>query len=119
MEDWQILIVHGLAGTPGGIRTPDLLLRRQPLYPSELQAHDVRSVLWASWVVKAAATNRLSRLNRRQRPGWGDPHCGRRRKPDRSRQYCSHRFTDWRAPGVGSVIRSTNSLSNLALFTRN
>ena len=26
-------------GTPGGIRTPDLLLRRQPLYPSELQAH--------------------------------------------------------------------------------
>jgi hypothetical protein len=29
----------GINGTPGGIRTPDLLLRRQPLYPSELQAH--------------------------------------------------------------------------------
>ena len=26
-------------GTPGRIRTCDLLLRRQPLYPSELQAH--------------------------------------------------------------------------------
>ena len=29
---------NGSNGTPGGIRTPDLLLRRQPLYPSELQA---------------------------------------------------------------------------------
>ena len=26
-------------GTPGGIRTPDPLLRRQLLYPPELQAH--------------------------------------------------------------------------------
>ena len=34
-----ILILKGLAGTPGRIRTCDLLLRRQPLYPSELQAH--------------------------------------------------------------------------------
>ena len=28
-----------LSGTPGGIRTPDLLLRRQLLYPAELLAH--------------------------------------------------------------------------------
>jgi hypothetical protein len=26
-------------GAPGEIRTPDLLLRRQSLYPSELRAH--------------------------------------------------------------------------------
>jgi hypothetical protein len=27
------------SGVPGGIRTHDLLLRRQPLYPPELQGH--------------------------------------------------------------------------------
>ncbi len=26
-------------GTPGGIRTPDLLIRSQALYPAELLAH--------------------------------------------------------------------------------
>ena len=26
-------------GAPGGIRTPDLLVRSQALYPAELQAH--------------------------------------------------------------------------------
>src|SRR5579863_1577062 len=31
-------------GAPGEIRTPDLLLRRQPLYPAELRAHGVHSV---------------------------------------------------------------------------
>ena len=29
----------GKDGTPGGTRTPDLLLRRQLLYPAELLAH--------------------------------------------------------------------------------
>ena len=29
---------EGSTGTPGGTRTPDLLLRRQLLYPAELQA---------------------------------------------------------------------------------
>ena len=28
------------AGVPGGTRTPDLLLRRQLLYPAELLAHN-------------------------------------------------------------------------------
>lgn len=28
-----------IASAPGGIRTPDPLLRRQLLYPTELQAH--------------------------------------------------------------------------------
>jgi hypothetical protein len=29
----------GRAGAPGGIRTPDLLVRSQTLYPAELRAH--------------------------------------------------------------------------------
>ena len=31
--------MHPCAGTPGGTRTPYLLLRRQLLYPEELLAH--------------------------------------------------------------------------------
>jgi hypothetical protein len=31
--------LKGETGAPGEIRTPDLLLRRQPLYPAELRAH--------------------------------------------------------------------------------
>ena len=41
MEDRRILILNGLGGTPGVIRTPDPLLRRQVLYPAELRAHIV------------------------------------------------------------------------------
>src|SRR5436853_3099823 len=33
------LKVKGKTGAPGEIRTPDLLLRRQSLYPAELRAH--------------------------------------------------------------------------------
>src|SRR5579863_1958773 len=29
-------------GAPGGIRTPDLLVRSQTLYPAELQAHNLK-----------------------------------------------------------------------------
>src|SRR5262249_25529131 len=35
-------LVKVLAGAPGGTRTPDRLLRRQLLYPAELQAHGER-----------------------------------------------------------------------------
>src|SRR6202043_3648374 len=28
-----------ISGAPGGVRTPDLVLRRHTLYPSELRAH--------------------------------------------------------------------------------
>ncbi len=31
-----------LRGTPGGVRTPNLLVRSQVLYPVELQAHEQR-----------------------------------------------------------------------------
>ena len=34
----------GLNGTPEGTRTPDLLLRRQLLYPAELLAHIMERV---------------------------------------------------------------------------
>ena len=35
----EIVAFGTLFGTPEGIRTPDLSLRRRPLYPAELQAH--------------------------------------------------------------------------------
>ena len=31
--------MYRVFGVPGGIRTPDLLVRSQSLYPAELQAH--------------------------------------------------------------------------------
>src|SRR5215469_534652 len=40
-------------GAPGEIRTPDLLLRRQPLYPAELRAHG--SGQQFTWVREQAA----------------------------------------------------------------
>ena len=39
--------VHSDDGTPGGTRTPDLLLRRQLLYPAELLAHISRAQIEA------------------------------------------------------------------------
>ena len=38
----QLRHIHHLLGVPGGTRTPNLLLRRQLLYPAELQAHTFR-----------------------------------------------------------------------------
>ena len=39
IEGNRILGLKKLGGTPGVIRTPDPLLRRQVLYPAELRAH--------------------------------------------------------------------------------
>ena len=36
----------GLSGTPEGIRTPDLLVRSQTLYPTELAAHLIAIVYY-------------------------------------------------------------------------
>ena len=41
MEGKRILELKKLSGTPGVIRTPDPLLRRQVLYPAELRAHTI------------------------------------------------------------------------------
>ena len=41
-------------GAPGEIRTPDLLLRRQPLYPAELRAH----ARWIQFTCKPAVAVR-------------------------------------------------------------
>jgi hypothetical protein len=35
-------ILSALYGAPGGIRTPDLLVRSQSLYPTELLAHFIK-----------------------------------------------------------------------------
>ena len=35
----QLRHIHHLLGVPGGTRTPNLLLRRQLLYPAELRTH--------------------------------------------------------------------------------
>ena len=43
MEGDRILELNKLSGTPGVIRTPDPLLRRQVLYPAELRAHAIWS----------------------------------------------------------------------------
>ena len=49
MEDRRILIFNRLGGTPGVIRTPDPLLRRQVLYPAELRAHDWLTITYTLW----------------------------------------------------------------------
>ncbi len=38
----QLSYIHHMNGVPGGTRTPNLLLRRQLLYPAELQAHMIK-----------------------------------------------------------------------------
>ena len=39
-------------GVPGGIRTPDLLVRSQSLYPAELQAHS-QQIYFTTFEVKS------------------------------------------------------------------
>lgn len=36
---WVVKLFGDLDGAPGGIRTPDGLIRSQPLYPAEVRAH--------------------------------------------------------------------------------
>ena len=52
------------SGTPRGIRTPDLLLRRQLLYPAELLAH----------IVKNGAGDE-NRTHVSSLEGWRTDHC--------------------------------------------
>ena len=40
----KIAIFEAKNGAPGGIRTHDLLLRRQTLYPAELRVHTWKSI---------------------------------------------------------------------------
>ncbi len=47
--------MQGLHGVPGGIRTPDLLVRSQSLYPAELQAHRFNNIYYISFFVKSQA----------------------------------------------------------------
>ena len=56
----QLIDTSQLNGAPGGIRTPDPLLRRQTLFPTELRA---RGTEWPQFTVLAAwfATNNWGR----------------------------------------------------------
>jgi hypothetical protein len=45
------------SGAPGGIRTPDLLVRSQTLYPAELRAHCLLSLVFS---IAYAATSSSS-----------------------------------------------------------
>ena len=56
---WGLLFLLN-PGVPGGIRTHDLLLRRQPLYPPELQGR-VRHIQF--YAKKVRQINRLSDYN--------------------------------------------------------
>src|SRR6516162_5223514 len=42
---------HLITGAPGEIRTPDLLVRSQALYPTELRAHRLRSANGTRWQI--------------------------------------------------------------------
>ena len=44
VADW--LQVFDFTGAPGKTRTCDLLIRSQTLYPTELRAHSVESILY-------------------------------------------------------------------------
>jgi hypothetical protein len=44
VRPYPVVVGEEKSGAPGEIRTPGLLLRRQPLYPAELRAH-------ATWLV--------------------------------------------------------------------
>lgn len=48
----KVLFHKGFIGEPGGIRTHDLLIRSQTLYPAELRAH-MRSVFRSSFMIIA------------------------------------------------------------------
>ena len=39
---WRVIFLYKTNGVPGGIRTPDLLVRSQSLYPAELRARVFR-----------------------------------------------------------------------------
>src|SRR3990172_249873 len=47
------------SGTPGGIRTPDMRLRRPPLYPSELLAHEASFLPSFFWSGRENSTPQL------------------------------------------------------------
>ena len=51
-----------LLGEPGGIRTHDLLIRSQTLYPAELRAHRLIDIVKNSFVIIAGDRKKSNRL---------------------------------------------------------
>ena len=91
----------GRNGAPGEIRTPDLLLRRQPLYPAELRARtDIYSLHgWGSGINVDAAMDavcpddryirqRTPRIAGRCRPSSAVVATARRTQPGERRGTC-------------------------------
>ena len=71
MEEQAILILNGIGGTPGVIRTPDPLLRRQVLYPAELRAHSAGDG-------RAAASQRACQCQKPSKHTLTYVHCAMR-----------------------------------------
>ena len=74
---WATGTERGLPGSalqwdaPARTRTWDLLLRRQPLYPAELQGLELDYGPAARWLRRnAAGTPRVNGLTPRRRPRW-------------------------------------------------
>jgi hypothetical protein len=68
------------SGAPGGTRTPDLLVRSQTLYPTELRAHCVRGNINIGEVCAASEVGKAERTRRRER----ERKQGKNRKRDSS-----------------------------------
>ena len=56
------ILLH-LFGVPGGIRTPDLLVRSQSLYPAELQAHSQQYLFYHVLHEKSRQVNKIVKLH--------------------------------------------------------
>src|SRR3974390_2618132 len=58
----EVTTVPEMSGTPGVIRTPDPLLRRQVLYPAELRAHMTWKTVHYNQVIVLHGCDRVSIL---------------------------------------------------------
>ena len=102
--------LKGESGAPGEIRTPDLLLRRQSLYPSELRAPaagfslharfrtiNARVEAWKEVLEsKSCANHRRSQFSAAQ---WDAPQSRRKSRPAENSELTSVRVRPHRHPG--------------------
>ena len=107
------------SGAPGGIRTPDLLVRSQTLYPTELRARLSRSNFSLPQVIRA-----YSKLRPCSTPDFLPQvvFCATKRRPRRARTQAQ----GFAVPTAASLILSlkcsssdgTQSSSKIAAFAR-
>jgi hypothetical protein len=84
-----------LYGAPGEIRTPDLLVRSQALYPTELRAQKNFSIHRTAVAIQAASAQRkLWRRERDSNPRWAfDPYALSRGAPSTTRPSLRSQFS--------------------------